>query len=140
MNVDVEIEELKHSLAIQESWQQHSIEERAHILKLWGERLVQRDLDYTQAAQMIEFQCQQALHFLAHAHELPGPTGESNELYCVSRGSFLVFGDDSANTLAMVGLISAALVAGNPIICSVDAGADCKLTELLSELLKARLP
>jgi delta 1-pyrroline-5-carboxylate dehydrogenase len=138
--MNVEIEALKHSLAIQESWQQHPIEERANILKTWGERLVQRDSQYTQAAQMIEFQCRQALHFLAQPHDLPGPTGESNQLYCVGRGSFLVFGDDSAKSLAMVGLMSAALMAGNPIICSVDTRADCKLTELLSELLKAGCP
>jgi delta 1-pyrroline-5-carboxylate dehydrogenase len=131
---------IKHSLAVQESWQQHPIEQRAQILTTWGQRLVQRHSTFTQAAQMIEFQCRQALHFFANNHELPGPTGESNQLYCVGRGSFLVTGDQHANTIAMVGLMSAALVAGNPIICCVDTEAQCELTEILSELLKAGCP
>ena len=134
------IEALKHSLAVQESWQQYPIKERAHILQRWGERLTQRNNTYTQAAQMIAFQCEQALRFLEDTHTLPGPTGESNELYGVGRGSFLITGDEHANTLAMVGFISLALIAGNPIICCVHDQAECDLTELLSELLKAGCP
>ena len=47
---------------------------------------------------------------------MPGPTGESNELYLNGRGVALVIGDDSASKTAMVGQVMAALATGNCVL------------------------
>ncbi len=52
--------------------------------------------------------------------ELPGPTGESNELYETARGLTLVVGSDSATPRALAGQLFAALACGNPVIFSAE--------------------
>ncbi|WP_432464621.1 hypothetical protein [Agarivorans sp. QJM3NY_33] len=131
---------LKQSQAVFEAWQQQSVAERAALLELWAQLLSRRSDAHNKSAAMIRFQCQQALGLIAEEQELQGPTGESNHLYCVGRGSMLVLGDETANEVAMVGQISAALVAGNTVICSINPQAECDLDLLLSDLLKAGCP
>ncbi len=134
-NVDLQL-----SLAAQILWQQTPIQQRVEILQQWADQLSQHDETYQGAAKMIEFQCQQALMFVGPVHLLPGPTGESNELYCVGRGSFLIIGDDHADTIGIVGMISAALVAGNSVICCVDQNVHCDLSQLMTPLIQAGCP
>lgn len=47
---------------------------------------------------------------------MPGPTGESNELYLNGRGVVLVTGDATATEIAMVGQLMAALACGNCVL------------------------
>lgn len=49
---------------------------------------------------------------------LPGPTGESNELYLSARGLTLVFGTACATPCALAGQLLTALACGNPVIFS----------------------
>ncbi|MEE1674792.1 hypothetical protein SNR37_000111 [Agarivorans aestuarii] len=128
---------LQQSLAVQEAWQQQSAAARSEILMAWAQLLGQRDQSYAECAAMIRFQCKQALAVIGKEHQLQGPTGESNELYTAGRGCFLVLADDSASKEALVGLMTAALITGNSVICSA---ADCPLDELLGELLRAGCP
>lgn len=132
--------DLQLSLAAHTRWQQTPIKQRVEILQQWAQQLSQHDEAYQGATKMIEFQCQQALTFLEPVHVLPGPTGESNELYCVGRGSFLITGDDHADTVGIVGMISAALVAGNTVICCIDQNAKCNITQLITMLTQAGCP
>ncbi len=137
----MQISELQQSLAVFESWQQQTLSQRMAIVQRWASLLSQRSVDWAEATAMIGFQCQQAMALIGHQpQQLPGPTGESNELYCVGRGCFLLSGDEQANSVAMLGLISAALVAGNTVICSVHPKADCQLELALSDLLRAGCP
>ncbi|WP_411990974.1 hypothetical protein [Agarivorans sp. DSG3-1] len=139
MTMTMHMNQLNQSLAVLETWQQQSVEQRVAIVQRWATLLDQRDNKFTESVAMIRFQCQQALATIAQTHTLQGPTGETNQLYCVGRGSFLVFADEAANTTALVGLISAALVAGNTVICSA-ANTHIELDSLLSELLRAGCP
>jgi delta 1-pyrroline-5-carboxylate dehydrogenase len=136
----MQISELTQSLAVFEHWQQQALNQRVEIVKRWASLLSQRSTDWAEAVAMINLQCQQATALIGQTQSLPGPTGESNELYCVGRGSFLLSGDEQANSVALLGLISAALVAGNTIICSVHPKADCQLELALSDLLRAGCP
>ncbi|MFN3882291.1 MAG: hypothetical protein ACK4L8_12790 [Nitrincola lacisaponensis] len=47
---------------------------------------------------------------------MPGPTGESNELYLNGRGVTLVIGDDSASEVAFIGQMISALACGNCVV------------------------
>lgn len=136
----MQISELQQSLTVFEAWQQQALSQRLAIVKRWASLLSQRSVDWAEAVAMINWQCQQAQLQIGHTQQLLGPTGESNELYCVGRGCFLISGDEQANSVAMLGLISAALVAGNTIICSVHPKADCQLELALSDLLRAGFP
>ncbi|UPW17259.1 hypothetical protein M0C34_13520 [Agarivorans sp. TSD2052] len=134
------MEVLSQSLSLLEDWQQQSVTQRAQLLERWAQRIVKRAEHFAASASMIRFQCQQASRIIAKQHQLQGPTGETNELYCVGRGTFLIHADETANTVAIAGLISAALVAGNTIICSVAPSAKADLDILLCELLRAGCP
>jgi len=57
-------------------------------------------------------------------HVMPGPTGESNELYLNGRGVALVIGDNSASKTAMVGQIMAALACGNCVVVQWNSNSD----------------
>ncbi len=57
-------------------------------------------------------------------HVMPGPTGESNELYLNGRGVVLVTGDNSASKTAMVGQIMAALACGNCVLLQWSGNSD----------------
>ncbi|MPW27522.1 delta 1-pyrroline-5-carboxylate dehydrogenase [Agarivorans sp. B2Z047] len=128
---------LKQSLAVQDAWQQHTVAQRSELLLAWAQLLSQRDQSYHECAAMIRFQCQQALALIANEHELQGPTGESNQLYTAGRGCFLLVTDETASNEALVGLMAAALVAGNTVIC---CAANSPVDELLSDLLRAGCP
>ena len=54
---------------------------------------------------------------------LPGPTGESNELYLSARGLTLVLGSAGATPLALAGQLFTALACGNPVLFSAGAEA-----------------
>lgn len=55
---------------------------------------------------------------------MPGPTGESNELYLNGRGVALIIGDDSASKTAMVGQVIAALATGNCVLLQWNGHSD----------------
>ena len=57
-------------------------------------------------------------------HVMPGPTGESNELYLNGRGVALVMGDNSASKTAMVGQVMAALACGNCVVVQWNSNSD----------------
>ena len=53
---------------------------------------------------------------LDEVHRMTGATGESNDLYVMARGKTMVIGGDSANTMAVLGQLIAALLTGNEVI------------------------
>lgn len=55
---------------------------------------------------------------------MPGPTGESNELYLNGRGIALVIGDESASKTAMVGQLMTALACGNCVLLQWPGHSD----------------
>lgn len=53
---------------------------------------------------------------LDEVQHMTGATGESNDLYVTARGKTMVIGGESAQTLALLGQIFAALLTGNEVI------------------------
>ena len=53
---------------------------------------------------------------LDEVQHMTGATGESNDLYLTARGKTMVIGGESAQTLALLGQIFAALLTGNEVI------------------------
>ncbi len=69
-----------------------------------------------EAVDFLRYYAQQARQFLAQPDTLPGPTGESNQLYLHGRGVFVCISPWNFPLAIFTGQISAALVAGNAVI------------------------
>ena len=101
-----------------ERWNDKPFETRMALLSNWA------DLLEPAPQTMVHFQCRHALAHVGETRQMPGPTGETNELYCTGRGVILIGADSNASLPAVVGQIAAALVTGNSIIlCLPDAFA-----------------
>lgn len=61
---------------------------------------------------------------LEKIQELPGPTGECNELYLNGRGVAVVHGTDQSQQVAFLGQLITALVSGNCVLASLPSQTD----------------
>ena len=95
------------------SWNNIGFEERAEILQSWSQQLPLK------SAAMVQFQCTNALKYVAKHVLMPGPTGESNTLYCDGRGVFIITAQKGAVEEAIVGQLASALVCGNSILLCI---------------------
>ncbi|MEZ0226167.1 MAG: bifunctional proline dehydrogenase/L-glutamate gamma-semialdehyde dehydrogenase PutA [Alphaproteobacteria bacterium] len=78
-------------------------------------------------------------HF-GQGHQLPGPTGESNQLFLEGRGVFLCISPWNFPLAIFLGQVSAALMAGNCVIAK-PAGQTCLIAMRAVELLiRAGIP
>ncbi len=93
-----------------ESWDALGTEMRGQILDRFADAL-----DAERAA-MVRWQIANAMTQIGQPIELPGPTGEANVLSTAGRGLFVLSTDENAHSCAMVGQLTAALIAGNVII------------------------
>ncbi|WP_028021655.1 hypothetical protein [Enterovibrio calviensis] len=128
------------SLSVWEEWNGLGVSGRRVLLGAWAENVGQRGGDFAIAAQMIRFHLQQAEALLEPVHDMPGPTGETNELYTAGRGLFLVAGDESLSLAGLAGQIVAALVAGNCVLAAVPNTLRHETDALLADLVKASAP
>jgi len=69
-----------------------------------------------EAVDFLRYYAQQARKLFGHPEKLPGPTGESNELYLHGRGVFVCISPWNFPLAIFVGQVAAALVAGNAVI------------------------
>ena len=124
----------------QVEWQAESFSQRMEKLLQWSHYLAEHPDFGVLAAKMVRFQCQRAQQLISETKLMPGPTGESNELYTVARGIFYITSDEKASVVALVGQITAALVAGNAIIVGLP-DQDAKITSvILDGLDQAEVP
>ena len=76
-------------------------------------------------SKVVSFHIKQAAALIGFSHQLIGPTGESNELYCAGRGVAVIImamevQQESARS-AVIAQLTCALVAGNSVVlCSDD--------------------
>ena len=124
------------SLAVWEEWNGMGVADRRVLLSAWADNVEQRGDVFETAAQMIRFHLQHAEALLEPVHDMPGPTGETNELYTAGRGLFLITGDDSLSLTALAGQLSATLVAGNCALVAVPAALRHDTDALLADLVK----
>ncbi|WP_372881644.1 aldehyde dehydrogenase family protein [Psychromonas sp.] len=122
------------SLAVWEKWNALGYSARIDILSRLAKKLDK------EAQQMIEFQCNNALQEVSETLLMPGPTGETNELYCAGRGVFVVSADADLPASVIVGQISAALVTGNTVVLCFPDNNALKSSELSAQLLAAGCP
>ncbi|CAM3827679.1 1-pyrroline-5-carboxylate dehydrogenase [Vibrio aquimaris] len=74
-------------------------------------------------AAVIDYHYQHSAQLLSKTHEMPGPTGETNELYTAGRGVALIIQDHVSQSAqqAAIAQLTCALLAGNSVIvCSDD--------------------
>ncbi|TDR74553.1 aldehyde dehydrogenase family protein [Photobacterium lutimaris] len=116
------------SSAAWEGWNNLGYEVRTRILRHWSEQLT------TESHAMVEFQCRHAKEHVAPTLLMPGPTGETNELYCAGRGSFIIIADSDTSMVALVGQLSAALVTGNTVYVCLPADYPVKAKDLVAQL------
>lgn len=116
------------------AWNQIGTDKRAEQLTLAFQSL-------SPAQQKMAFwQLNNAQKTIAKPQIMAGPTGEKNTLIAQGRGVFLVslaealhFSDDEKITIALIGQIAAALVAGNTIITTGKAAQN--ITTCMTPLL-----
>ncbi len=72
--------------------------------------------------------------------ELPGPTGESNQLYLHPRGVLLCLGDDAGGVQSLIKQLATGLVSGSGIILTDTAATKAGLEQLVSCLSRNCVP
>ena len=102
-----------------EGWNQFDCTIRAEIIASWSDMTDQHPRFDLMSAQMAKYQIKQGLAFIAAEKLMPGPTGESNELYASGRGVFVIHSSDDTPLTAIVGMLSTALLAGNCILLAL---------------------
>ncbi|QUJ69713.1 aldehyde dehydrogenase family protein (plasmid) [Photobacterium sp. GJ3] len=122
------------SNAAWEHWNGLGYEKRITQLTQWSSK---QDAD---VAAMVAFQCRNANEHVAEAELMPGPTGETNELYCAGRGLFVVSADADAPLVAVAGQLTAALVTGNTVLLCLPEGFAKSAQQIVTELEQAELP
>ncbi|MGR6838945.1 aldehyde dehydrogenase family protein [Aliivibrio wodanis] len=124
----------------QVEWQADSFAQRMEKLLQWSHYLAEHPDFGVLAAKMVRFQCQRAQHLIAETELMPGPTGESNELYTAARGVFYITSDEKASVVALVGQITAALISGNAIIVALPS-QDTAISSIITDgLYQVKIP
>ncbi|MBN8198740.1 bifunctional proline dehydrogenase/L-glutamate gamma-semialdehyde dehydrogenase PutA [Thalassospira povalilytica] len=108
-------------LSAQESWQAVDGNERVRILeKLAAKLTASGKAELVAGAHHIaNFAAVSENGFVA-PKRMPGPTGETNDLYCLGRGVYLVQVDKDAEPARVIRHLGAALAAGNAVILAGD--------------------
>ncbi|MCG7497910.1 aldehyde dehydrogenase family protein [Vibrio sp. Of7-15] len=104
-----------------EAWNCLGVSVRSDIIMRWADSIAQEPLLGVMASKMAKYQARQAVALLAEDKLMPGPTGETNELYSSGRGVFAVTVDNGSPISGLVAHMSAALLAGNCVILSYSS-------------------
>ncbi|GGB98523.1 1-pyrroline-5-carboxylate dehydrogenase [Marinobacterium zhoushanense] len=120
--------------AVFENWNRRGFTYRCKLLHAALEQLPLAG-DHEEQLRLIPLLLDRAQH-MGRVQPLPGPTGESNELYLSGRGDVLVFGTSGASPVALAGQVFSALACGNPVILSgqVEAAWCNRLVMLLHQI------
>ncbi|OCH15100.1 aldehyde dehydrogenase family protein [Aliivibrio sp. 1S128] len=124
----------------EKSWAQLSVSTRSEKLIEWSHALAEHPKFGVLAAKMVRFQCQRAQQLISEIQLMPGPTGESNELYTAPRGVFYITSDENSSVVALVGQITAALIAGNAIIVGLQNKEEMIASVIVEGLHQANVP
>ncbi|TVO35683.1 1-pyrroline-5-carboxylate dehydrogenase [Vibrio algivorus] len=122
------------------AWEQWNLTE--YTFKSECLRSVSRNLEETQPAlsAVMNFHLQQANERLSEPKLMPGPTGETNELYTAGRGICALIVEPGMPWVAVIAPFTAALIAGNAVlICCDDKALNQCLENAISNVLPAHL-
>ncbi|MFK2872567.1 bifunctional proline dehydrogenase/L-glutamate gamma-semialdehyde dehydrogenase PutA [Dyella lipolytica] len=81
-----------------------------------GKSLPDAIAEIREAADFLRYYATMARRLFGHPEQLPGPTGESNQLYLNGRGVFVCISPWNFPLAIFLGQVSAALAAGNSVI------------------------
>lgn len=126
-----------HTGAVWEAWNRRGFADRCRLLSAAAERLPAHA-----GAALTERLVRQLLadaQALDATLELPGPTGESNELYLSGRGLALVLGSEHSDETLLASQLIAALACGNAVV-AIWPGHDSWLAQLAEVLHQAGVP
>ncbi|RDS83993.1 bifunctional proline dehydrogenase/L-glutamate gamma-semialdehyde dehydrogenase PutA [Dyella psychrodurans] len=126
---------LANAVAAQQDWDRLPAASRAAILEHAAELLEARRGEFIalcvreagkslpdsiaeirEAADFLRYYAAMARRLFGHPEQLPGPTGESNQLFLNGRGAFVCISPWNFPLAIFLGQISAALAAGNSVI------------------------
>lgn len=89
---------------------------------------------------VINYHLQHASTIVAEPKLMPGPTGETNELYCAGRGVCALIIEGNHSWAASMAQLTCALIAGNAvIICSDDIAFNQCIETAIATVLPAHL-
>ncbi len=120
-----------------ESWNDLELTQRKQQLEKWLHRVETPEL--AQGVKLAGYHLAQADRLLV-SQEMPGPTGETNTLYCAGRGTFVIAIDESAPLAALLGQMAAVLVAGNCAILALPDPLYATANKLVSLANQAGIP
>lgn len=123
-----------------QEWNAFGCAQRAELILRWADFIERQDQRGEMAAKMIRYQVQHGSTIIGHKAVMPGPTGESNELYFSGRGVFIIHCEIDAPLTALVAMISAALLAGNCIVLSLSEKMKELPANFFSSFAKAGFP
>ena len=140
-------------------WSKTDVEQRARCLEKLGDLLEEhraelialchREAGKTihdsidevrEAVDFCRYYAVQARKLFAKATALPGPTGESNELYLTGRGVFLCISPWNFPLAIYLGQIAAALVAGNTVIAKPAEQTSLIAAKTIEYMFEAGFP
>lgn len=102
-----------------ENWNLTGYEQRSAAITSFTKVLSQKE---SATSAVCSYHLEKSEALLAKTHLMPGPTGETNELYTAGRGVCLLLQDESSDTgrQAVTAQLICALLAGNAVILSSD--------------------
>ncbi|MCC9625538.1 bifunctional proline dehydrogenase/L-glutamate gamma-semialdehyde dehydrogenase PutA [Thalassospira sp. MA62] len=108
-------------MSAHEEWQAIDGNERVGLLEKLSVKFGDSDLAELRdgADHLANFAALSENGFVAPTR-MPGPTGETNDLYCLGRGVYVVFADKGAEPARVIRHLAAALAAGNAVILAGD--------------------
>ncbi|MEP4485058.1 MAG: bifunctional proline dehydrogenase/L-glutamate gamma-semialdehyde dehydrogenase PutA [Halioglobus sp.] len=139
------VEALQIAPAAQKEWNQRSLNDRLSTLRQFIARYSQRPADEHSAIleetlAAARSQLLYARDVLEHPLELPGPTGESNQLLLEARGQLLLVIDNREHTGEYLLAMLSALAGGNVVTALAEEELLAEWQEIVSELIQAGLP
>lgn len=90
-----------------------------------------------QLAAAVQYHLRHADRLLAEPKLMPGPTGETNELYTAGRGVCALVVESGAPWVAVFAQLTAALIAGNAVVVCCD---DIELNQCIESAIATTLP
>ncbi|OEF28145.1 aldehyde dehydrogenase family protein [Vibrio rumoiensis] len=119
------------------AWEQWNLTEYTFksecLLSVW------RNLSQEQPelSSVIKYHLLQADDYLAQPRLMPGPTGETNELYCAGRGVCVLIIENGSPWTAVFAMLTTALIAGNSVVICCD---DLDLSRVIESAISTVLP
>lgn len=125
---------LDNALKVWPSWNELELNQRGQLLQEWATSFEEQSTIDELATKMVNYQVKQASALISETIEMPGPTGEVNQLSTSGRGIFVIAAHQEVSITAIVGLMSAALIAGNTVILSLSEQQHAIATQLCTSL------